>query len=245
MYQSHKRTLSNLSHSVPFLLLRISAIKALLLIFHISWGEKVIVFLWNSEYYWDIQVFFIYIEIFFIFIIKDIERGKRYSVALIARHKSFTSFIDLYLLTTVRNSFFLKESIQVLGFPGGSDGKASVCNAGDTGLIPGSGRSPGEGNGSPLLPGKSHGQRSLIGYSPWGRKESDMTEWCHFHFLIQVRISLICLLVGFSYMHASEAVKMEKDKWHLVLVSTIQYYMFVIEVNLNSTECGKVLFTGI
>ena len=35
-------------------------------------------------------------------------------------------------------------------FPGGSDGKASVCNAGDLGSIPGSGRSPGEGNGNPL-----------------------------------------------------------------------------------------------
>ena len=36
------------------------------------------------------------------------------------------------------------------GFSGGSDGKASVCNAGDPALIPGSGRSPGEGNGTPL-----------------------------------------------------------------------------------------------
>ena len=36
------------------------------------------------------------------------------------------------------------------GFPGGSDGKASACNAGNLGLIPGSGRSPGEGNGNPL-----------------------------------------------------------------------------------------------
>ena len=35
-------------------------------------------------------------------------------------------------------------------FPGGSDGKASVCNAGDPGSIPGLGRSPGEGNGYPL-----------------------------------------------------------------------------------------------
>ena len=34
--------------------------------------------------------------------------------------------------------------------PGGSDGKASVCKAGDPGLIPGLGRSPGEGNGSSL-----------------------------------------------------------------------------------------------
>ena len=36
------------------------------------------------------------------------------------------------------------------GFPGGSDGKAYACNAGDPGSIPGSGRSPGEGNGNPL-----------------------------------------------------------------------------------------------
>ena len=32
------------------------------------------------------------------------------------------------------------------------------------------------------LPGKSHGQRNMVGYSPWGRKESDMTERLHFHF---------------------------------------------------------------
>ena len=36
------------------------------------------------------------------------------------------------------------------GFSGGSDGKESACNAGDLGSIPGSGRSPGEGNGNPL-----------------------------------------------------------------------------------------------
>ena len=36
------------------------------------------------------------------------------------------------------------------GFPDGSDGKESACNVGDPGLIPGSGRSPGEGNGNPL-----------------------------------------------------------------------------------------------
>ena len=38
----------------------------------------------------------------------------------------------------------------VLGFPGGSEVKASASNAGDSGLIPGLGRSPGEGNGKPL-----------------------------------------------------------------------------------------------
>ena len=40
--------------------------------------------------------------------------------------------------------------IHIYGFPGSSDGKASDCNAGDLGSIPGSGRSPGEGNGNPL-----------------------------------------------------------------------------------------------
>ena len=47
------------------------------------------------------------------------------------------------------------------------------------GLVPGSGRSPGEGNGNPLQYScleKFPGQRSLTGYSPWGCKESDMTE---------------------------------------------------------------------
>ena len=50
------------------------------------------------------------------------------------------------------------------GFPGGSDGKEYTCDAGDVGSIPGSGRSPGEGNGNPFqfLPGESHGQ-SLAG----------------------------------------------------------------------------------
>ena len=38
----------------------------------------------------------------------------------------------------------------IMGFPGGSDGKESACNAGDPGSIPGSGRSTGEGNGNPL-----------------------------------------------------------------------------------------------
>ena len=46
-------------------------------------------------------------------------------------------------------------------------------------------KSPGEGNGNPLQyswPGKSHEQSSLVGYSPWGHKESDTTEQLHFHF---------------------------------------------------------------
>ena len=44
----------------------------------------------------------------------------------------------------------LQYFISSVGFPGGSDGKVSACNAGDPGSIPGGGRSPGEGNGTPL-----------------------------------------------------------------------------------------------
>ena len=65
-------------------------------------------------------------------------------------------------------------------YPGGSDGKESACDTGNEGSIPGLGRSPGEGNDNPLqqfLRGKFHGQRRLAGYSLWGHKELDMTEW--------------------------------------------------------------------
>ena len=65
------------------------------------------------------------------------------------------------------------------GFPGGSAGKESVCNVGDLGLIPRLGRSPGGGLGNPLQYSclkNPHGQRSLVGYSPWGYEESDTTE---------------------------------------------------------------------
>ena len=44
-----------------------------------------------------------------------------------------------------------------------------------------------------FLPGKSHGSRSLVGYHPWGRKESDMTEQPHFHFHFKKMYLLIWL----------------------------------------------------
>ena len=53
------------------------------------------------------------------------------------------------------------------------------CNAGDPGLIPGLGRSPGGGKSNPVQYScleNPHGQRSLVGYSPWDCKELDTTE---------------------------------------------------------------------
>ena len=76
---------------------------------------------------------------------------------------------------------YLKFCLQ--GFPGGSDGKEFACSAGDLGSIPESGRCPGKGNWLPtpgFLPGKFHGQRSLAGCSPWGWKETRLSDW-HFH----------------------------------------------------------------
>ena len=70
-------------------------------------------------------------------------------------------------------------------FPGGSDSKASACSAGDLGLIPELGRSPGEGNGNPLQYSclENPMGRGAWQYSPWGHKQLDTTEPLHFPFL--------------------------------------------------------------
>ena len=68
-----------------------------------------------------------------------------------------------------------------------ADSEESTCNSGDPGSIPGSERSPGEGKWLPtpvFLPGEFRGQRSLVGYSPWGCKELDTTK--------QLTLSDIC-----------------------------------------------------
>ena len=68
-----------------------------------------------------------------------------YNIAAIIIYNMVCMYNVYY--TYMYNSFVY---IYIWGFPGGSDGKASACNAGDQGSIPGLGRSPGEGNGNPL-----------------------------------------------------------------------------------------------
>ena len=95
---------------------------------------------------------------------------------------------SLWLWITTNCGRFLKRwEYQITlpvswGFPGGSDGKASTCNVGDLGSIPGLGRSPGEGNDNPLQ--YSCLKNSMNGGAWWttvhGVTESDKTEWLHF-----------------------------------------------------------------
>ena len=101
----------------------------------------------------------------------------------------------IFLLSTVLEDLWAGKGN--LGFPSGSEVNNPPDNAEDVGSIPVLGRSPGERKWqlTPVfLPGKSHERRSLIGYSPWGRKESDTTEQIHFtslHFSQYCNSSLV------------------------------------------------------
>ena len=82
----------------------------------------------------------------------------------------YVNIMASFLLFTIKVSWHYKGAH---GFPGGSDSKASACNAGDPGLIPGSGRSPGESHDRLQSMGSQR-----VGHE-WGRKESDTTERLH------------------------------------------------------------------
>ena len=85
------------------------------------------------------------------------------------------------------------------GFPGGSDPKESTCSVEDLGSTPGLGRSSGGGHDNPLQYScleNPHGQRNLVGYSSWGHKESDTTEWLSIY---------ISLDLGFFFLRRIES----------------------------------------
>ena len=101
--------------------------------------------------------------------------------------------IQMSLESRLYKNWFQPAAIELfhcisMGFTGGSEGKESICSVGELGLMPGSERFPGEVNGYPeFLPGEFHWQRSLVGYSPRGCKESDITQ--------QITLSLFPLCV--------------------------------------------------
>ena len=103
--------------------------------------------------------------------------------------KTVTSGHILEVATWKQHSNFhilkLDSSLNWEGLPRGSDSKESACNVGDLASIPGLGRPwrRKRQTTAVFLPGESHGLRSLAGYSPSGRKESDTTVQPLLHFM--------------------------------------------------------------
>ena len=114
------------------------------------------------------------------------------------------------------------KAIQVflMDFPSSSAGKESTCNVGDLGSIPGLGRSPGGGHGNPLQYScleNPDGQRSLAGYSPWGHKESDMTE----------QLSADILKHYVDYIKHTGGVNTADDRWPVFTQERIKMFYFI------------------
>ena len=104
-----------------------------------------------------------------------------------------------------------------------SVGKESACKArdtGDAGSITGSERAPGGEKRQPtplLLPGKSHGQRSLAGYSPWGCKESDLTEQLSTHEETKKNLKLtVAPKPNLSYQLMVQNEKQSAGPWEII-----------------------------
>ena len=84
-----------------------------------------------------------------------------------------------------------------------------------------------------LLPGKSHGQRSLVGCSPWGHEESDMTEWLHFHF------SLSCIVEGNGNPLQCSCLKNPRDReaWWAAIYGVTQSRTWLKQLSSSSSLC--------
>ena len=98
-----------------------------------------------------------------------------FSWNLFSTHSLFQSFIICSYIITIN----MQCLFSLKGFLGGSDGKESICQCRRHGFDPWVGKIPWrrKWQATPVfLPGKPHGQSSLVGYSPWGWKESDKTE---------------------------------------------------------------------
>ena len=115
-----------------------------------------------------------------------------------------------YYFVGFRSSWYIPD-----GLPWWLSGKESACNAGDAGLIPGSISWKRKWQSPPLvLPGKSHGQRSLVGYSPRGCKESDRTYHPNKNNIPWIII--ICTwYIYFRYFYSVCPVVFSFCSWHL------------------------------
>ena len=105
-----------------------------------------------------------------------------------------------------------------MGFPGGSGDKESTCNAGDLGWIPELRSSPGGGHGNPIQPScleNPHGQRSLVGCSPWGYKKLDTTERLNTAFHIHTGRRSKDVVLGLHWAQSQEQV-VQWSFWNLI-----------------------------
>ena len=110
---------------------------------------------------------------------------------------------------------------------------ASAGDAGDSGSIPEQGRSPWRRAQQPIpvfSPGESHRQRSLVGYSPWGGKESDTTEATQ-HSTAFLAFFLFCL----RNWHSSSSVRTSACHY-----SEQDQYMFIEQLLLGIRETQSI-----
>ena len=86
-----------------------------------------------------------------------------------------------------------------------------------------------------LLPGKSHGQRSLVGYSPWGCKESDTTERLHFLSITSTELLLIFsyyIRILFMYFLSNRLYNWRQKPYHFL---KIPYCSYLCKENIRLT----------
>jgi len=107
-------------------------------------------------------------------------------------------YICIYVYTHTHIYIYTHTHTYIYGlprWPSGNESTYQCIRQRDVGLIPGSARSHGEGNGNLTQYfwfGIFHRQKSLVGYNPWGHKESDTTKHMHTHILsIYSSISII------------------------------------------------------
>ena len=108
------------------------------------------------------------------------------SLFCVLRYNTCCNYTSLLLTLYLKDNYGHRCWKFVLFRKHGSDGKSVCLQCGTPGFDPWVGKITWRRKWQPtpvLLPGKSHGRRSLVGYSPWDRKESDIAELLHFTFV--------------------------------------------------------------
>ena len=110
--------------------------------------------------------------------------GRREDNRGILQYLKLKRSLASWSLQSSRREEHYTDICEMMIVPGGWDGKSVCLQCGKPGFGPWVRKIPWRRKWQPtpvLLPGKSHGWRSLVGCSPWGCKESDTIEWLHFH----------------------------------------------------------------